>query len=470
MYTSEPADRTTYLSRRTLLKGGLAAVAAALLEPGSLFAGRRRPADPAASERPYLEVARRAERWIARSAIRTAHGTAWPVDPNDPESVRLDLYSGIPGVVLFYLELYAATGDRGALGEAAAGADYLAGSLPGEEGVADAGLYTGLAGIAYTLALAHRATRRPSLGDAAARALTLVRAAARPEGRGVMWNDSTDIISGSAGIGLFLLWPKALLDDPPAVELAAAAGRRLIELGVPERGGLKWMIAPDISRNYPNFSHGTAGVSYFLASLYGATGAGEFLDAARAGAAYLQALATRTANDGRMIFHSEPGNEQLYYLGWCHGPVGTARTFQLLGRLTGDRAYSDYVGRLAQAIIDMKVPDRSPGFWNNVGQCCGNAGVIEFFLALHDVTGEPGHLEFAERVAADTVRRATEDDGGLKWIQAEHRVQPELLIAQTGLMQGAAGVGLAMLHLDGVGQVRRPLVVLPDDPFWRRGD
>jgi hypothetical protein len=75
-------------------------------------------------------------------------------------------------------------------------------------------------------------------------------------------------------------------------------------------------------------------------------------------------------------------------------------------------------------------------------------------------------LEFAERVAADTMHRATTEDGGLKWIQAEHRVRPELLIAQTGLMQGAAGVGLAMLHLDGASQRRPPLVVLPDDPFW----
>jgi hypothetical protein len=33
------------------------------------------------------------------------------------------------------------------------------------------------------------------------------------------------------------------------------------------------------------------------------------------------------------------------------------------------------------------------------------------------------------------------------------------------LMQGAAGVGLAMLHLDGAREGRRRLVVLPDDPF-----
>lgn len=465
-YTSEPSQPDARLSRRDLLKAGLAASAAATLRPGLLFCGPPEPSLPAPSDRPHLEVARRAERWIARSAIRSARGTAWPWDPTDPESVQLNLYTGMPGVVLFYLELFGATGEPAALDEAAAGAEYLAAALPGDDRVDDAGLYTGLAGVAYTLAMTYRATRRASLDEATRRALELIHGAANPQGRGVMFNESTDIISGSAGIGLFLLWADEQLNDSAALDLAAAAGRRLIDLGAPDRGGLKWMIAPAVTRNYPNFSHGTAGISYFLASLYGATGEGEFLDAAQAGARYLQQLATPTANDGRMIFHSEPGNEQLYYLGWCHGPVGTARTFHRLAQLTGDADYRGYVQQLAQAIIDMKVPDRSPGFWNNVSQCCGNAGVIEFFLALHNVTGEPRYLEFAERVAADTVQRATTDDGGLKWIQAEHRVRPDLLIAQTGLMQGAAGVGLAMLHLDGVSERRAPLVVLPDDPFW----
>jgi hypothetical protein len=50
-------------------------------------------------------------------------------------------------------------------------------------------------------------------------------------------------------------------------------------------------------------------------------------------------------------------------------------------------------------------------------------------------------------------------------VQAEHRVRPELLVAQTGLMQGAAGVGLAMLHLDGARERRTPFVRLPDEGF-----
>jgi len=33
-------------------------------------------------------------------------------------------------------------------------------------------------------------------------------------------------------------------------------------------------------------------------------------------------------------------------------------------------------------------------------------------------------------------------------------------------MQGAAGVGLALLHLDGAMNRRAPLVALPDAPQW----
>ena len=40
-----------------------------------------------------------------------------------------------------------------------------------------------------------------------------------------------------------------------------------------------------------------------------------------------------------------------------------------------------------------------------------------------------------------------------------------MVLAQTGLMQGAAGVGLAMLRLDGALRGRRPTIVLPDSPF-----
>jgi len=51
-------------------------------------------------------------------------------------------------------------------------------------------------------------------------------------------------------------------------------------------------------------------------------------------------------------------------------------------------------------------------------------------------------------------------------VQAENRVSPDDVKAQTGYMQGSAGVGVALLHLDGALAGRSPLVVLPDTPAW----
>jgi hypothetical protein len=112
------------------------------------------------------------------------------------------------------------------------------------------------------------------------------------------------------------------------------------------------------------------------------------------------------------------------------------------------------------------VPEqRTPGFWNNVGQCCGNAGVGEFFLALNRVAPDASYTDMARRVAADTLRRGTTERDSVRWIQAEHRVRPDLLIAQTGHMQGAAGVGTFFLHMENVERSQRLPIAWPDTPF-----
>jgi lantibiotic modifying enzyme len=215
----------------------------------------------------------------------------------------------------------------------------------------------------------------------------------------------------------------------------------------------------------PNFSHGTAGIAYFLATLYMETKEQIFLDAALLGAEYLKSIAV-TEGGGCLVFHNEPDGEDLYYLGWCHGPVGTARLFYRLHQATGENNWMEWVGRSARAILDSGIPEQqTPGFWNNVSQCCGSAGVAQFFLDLHILTGDPEYLEFCRRVSADMLARATPEGEGLKWVQAEHRVKPDLLEAQTGFMQGAAGVGMFLLHLDAFEQGREWFITLPDTPF-----
>ncbi|MGH9944537.1 MAG: lanthionine synthetase LanC family protein, partial [Pyrinomonadaceae bacterium] len=415
-----------------------------------------------AAERPYLKAALEAARWIRASAINAEQGVVWPADPRDPKTVSRDLYSGTPGVVLFFLELYRSTGDQTYLKDARGGADYLLAHLADEK---ETGLYEGIAGIGFTLTETFKATREVKYRQGAMRCVQLLRERAAKTGSGVEWSETTDIISGSAGTGLFLLYAARELKDPRARELAVLAGLRLSELGLPASGGLKWAINPKFPRLMPNFSHGTAGIAYFLATLYAETKRREFLDAATAGARYLQTIAN-TEGDVCLIFHNEPDGKNLYYLSWCHGPAGTARLFYRLSQVTGDRVWIEWVRKSARADMQSGIPERqTPGFWNNVSQCCGSAGVADFMLNLHRATGRREYLNFTKRVTANLLARATREGDGLKWIQAEHRVKPDLLVAQTGFMQGAAGIGTWLLHLDAFERGKRASIVWPDSPF-----
>ena len=187
-----------------------------------------------AAERPHLKAALEAARWIKSSAIQTDQGVVWPADPRDPKTVSRDLYSGTPGVVLFFLELYRSTGDQTHLKDARAGADYLLAHLADEK---ETGLYEGISGIGFTLTETFKTTRELKYRQGAMRCLQLLRERAAKAGSGVEWSETTDIISGSAGTGLFLLYAARELKDPQARELAVLAGQRLIELSRPEGGG-----------------------------------------------------------------------------------------------------------------------------------------------------------------------------------------------------------------------------------------
>jgi len=414
-----------------------------------------------AQQKSYREAASDAAMWIRSSAIHAEGSTIWPADPLDPKSANESLYSGTPGIVLFFLEA-SRSGDPDSLKDAKAGADHLLAILDNEK---DAGLYTGVSGIAFALIEAFKITGNQKYREGAVRCISSLERQAKSAGRGIEWNETTDIISGGAGIGLFLLYAARELNQPAYRILATKAGERLLELARKEKVGVKWAMSPTFARLMPNFSHGTAGIAYFLATLYQETGKREFFDAAVAGTRYLQSVA-KTEGDACLIFHNEPDGKDLYYLGWCHGPIGTARLFYRLYQITRDRSWMDWVRKSARAVMTSGIPEKqTPGFWNNVSQCCGSAGVAEFFLSLYSITRDPQYLDFAKRVTQHLLDKATRDNSGLRWIQAEHRVKPELLIAQTGYMQGASGIGMLLLHLDGFQQNRKPFIRFVDSPF-----
>lgn len=403
-------------------------------------------------------------RWIRASSVQTKVGTTWPAVPGDTKTINNTLYSGTPGVILFFLEAFHATGDQGFLEDARIGANYLLSTLDKEKG---AGLYVGVSGIGYCLEETYKATKERQYRQGVVRCLDNLKEWSEEKEKGIQWGETTDIISGNAGTGLFLLYLAEEWKDESVLAMAKQVGDRLVEVGIPAEEGTKWAMNPQNPRLMPNFSHGTAGIAYFLASLYQKTNEQKHLDGALAGAQYLKSVA-KTEDDVCLIFHHEPEGEELFYLGWCHGPVGTARLFYRLYQITEEQEWMHWIEKGARGILKSGIPDQEvPGFWNNVGVCCGSAGVAEFFLSLYQVTEKQEYLEFARELTTQILNKASHDASGMWWVHAEHRSRPDFLQAQTNLMQGAAGVGIWLLHLEEFESGKQPQIVLPDNPFLR---
>jgi len=421
------------------------------------------------AERPYLDDAIAAWRWIDSSRIITSRGITWPADPLRPDQLGATLYTDAPGVLPLALELFYATEDEEYLDAACAACDHFGATL---ETVKGAGLYTGLAGVAFVLAATHQASGRSVYADHAERATRLLVDRAATAGYGVAWPfpagdgrtlESNDIVSGTAGTALGLLYLSDVLGDDRALEAAVLAGIRLTQNAMNGDWGTRWELWPGYAREMPNFSHGTAGIAYTLATLHQRTREPAFLEAARSAATYLQSIAT-VQDGGYRIYHHSPEGEDLYYLSWCHGPVGTNRLFQRLHQVTGDAKWLAWVHSGARGVMRSGIPEaRTPGFWNNISQCCGDAGVGEFFLSFYRETRVQAYHDFADRITANLTGWSLKDHDGIKWPQAENRVSPEVVVAQTGFMQGAAGIGKYFLSLDRMATGGEgPTVVLPD--------
>ena len=413
-----------------------------------------------ATESAYRETALRAALWLQSKAIKTPTGKTWPPDPLKSEDRSVILYNGSPGVVLFFAYLSKETGQKVWMEEAEQGGDYLLKILPEElPGYFPASLYSGVSGIGFVLEELHGLSGREKYRMGAQKCVALIRKLTEnPEN--LTKNVTSDIISGTAGTGLFLLYATKRF-DPSALELAKIMGDSLIKSAIREGDQWRWRMRPDYESLMPNFSHGTAGVVFFLARLYEETGHETYLNAALAGARRLKSL---VKPDG-LIHHNSVDGKDLYYLGWCHGPSGTSRTWLQLMRVTRDPQWMKLYETSINTLVSLDPSKhRTPGFWNNVGVCCGSVGVAQCALSGHEEKNNEAWLDLARNLTQDIIERASEEENGLMWVQAEHRVKPELLIAQTGLMQGAAGIGLLMLRMDAFQKGHSLGLRFPDEP------
>jgi len=421
---------TSRITRREAI-GSMAALAAA--GPAAL-AIKPKP-------NPYEECARDAVKWIRAQAVETGLGLVWPAIPGKKETISPDLYSGTAGVVLLLAKAGRRWNDRSLVDMAKLAVPYLDPYLYPFQ--VDRGLYTGQAGIGLSIAELGQSCRDKDLETAGRRAVGLSLKGNGIDNRMGPLPVVNDIISGVAGIGV-----ASIAEFPEAsASFTLRAGDSLVGQARIELSGLRWPLEASFSRNLPNFSHGTAGVAFFLAKLYCQTQDFRYLAAAEKGANYLLSIANLD-NNGCLIYHADPDGKNRYYLGWCHGPAGTSQLWWQLAKATGDKKWEEYAHRGAQSLLDLGVPERrSEGYWNNDGLCCGTAGIGRFFLDMYRRTGQKRYWDAAERCAQVILNNAVRDEQGARWVFAENRVSPKEVYAQTGWMQGAAGIAAFLIEM-----------------------
>ncbi len=435
--------------------------------------------DPGRPDR-LVAVARDALRWVTDAAVATGDGLSWPETRAPGEPLTDDLYAGTAGVLIALAEArLAGLSEFDDHARAAAGRlrglartdldawrTVAAREPAGEEYGPDPGLYTGLAGTMTALDIWGQAS-----GDLAARqaardtAEGLARiAAARPVSE---WRD---LLCGEAGVLLALIAFGGESAMPGASRIAdrLVAGAEWVD-GLPD-----WHALPGDRAFLPNFSHGLAGIGYALAAASGPLGRPELLELAQLAGRRLVRLGSRP--DGTLaVPHSIPLADPRapVSFGWCHGPAGTLRLFRILDREQPGHGWAGWAGAGRLAVRRSGLPARRyPGFWDNIGQCCGTAGVGEMALDHYQDSADRQWLTWAATLAGDVLDRRIADESGVRWSHTEHRVSPPELEPAVGWMQGAAGIAgwllrLARVESDGTSAARTRW---PDQPApARRG-
>lgn len=477
------------LSRRHLLQAGPAmATGAALLAAAPPAVAAPSSAATAArsfgSSADYLAAAKSTADWILSTQLTDEHGIMFPADPAAPKRDFMSptspesFYCGMAGIILMFAELAQKTGEARYREAAIAGADRLLRRWPAlaenPTPYVDMrwGMVFGISGVGMALYQVGQMLSEPRFSAALGPIADRIVQGADPSNPKGTWTPSAGYLTDASTV-LYLVKAGQILRQRKYLEMARKAGDRLIALATREPdGSLAWRGPQNISLPhlyYPNFELGTAGIAYTLAALHEATGDPRYLEAAKGGAAHLMNLAVHSG-DAALVPYALPDFADIFYLGFCHGAAGTARTFYLLHKLTGDRRYLDFTQRLARGVLAAGAPElESPGMWNTVTQCCGVASQVTLFLGLWATYGDPAHLEVARRAGRVITSRADNQDGkGNKYFMAWQRIVPSVVNTETGYMIGAAGIATALLHLHTAVEGRYEVSLPFDNPYPTR--
>lgn len=211
--------------------------------------------------------------------------------------------------------------------------------------------------------------------------------------------ESADLFYGIAGWGMTALRFFQVTENEEYLEKAKEAGKALLGSCRKSERGNYWSESDNPQLG---LAHGSSGISLFLLYLYLATKNERYLTTGLRALDFDLAGAVRT-KDGGLSWGKSVGPSSSLYPYWRFGSAGIGIVTARFQHLIGSPRYHSI---LEQIFIDT---DRKYSVFP--GRFAGLAGLGEFLLDMHDLSGEERFLNSANRVADGIMHFCVERDG-----------------------------------------------------------
>jgi lantibiotic biosynthesis protein len=367
-----------------------------------------------------------------------------------PADHAINLTDGSAGTALLFTYLARGSEREPALGDTArwldAAAAHLDHAIVGANAIElTAGLSAGFTGVAWAISHVGRTLGLdvdiPASLDLAVRAL--VTAGRAPLG--------FDLISGAVGFGVYFL---ERLPEPGAADALVEIVDHLAACARHDGAGLAWPTPPELvpiarRSEFPSgyvdlgMAHGIAGVIAFLASTHDAG-----LAVARSRALLEGAvgwLLARPRTDGGFPWaHIAEVTAGPARLAWCYGDLGIALALLRAARTLDRPGWREHARAL---LVRSARRGRAETGVADACLCHGSAGVLHLFRRGSEMLPDPDLIEAAHAWAAATLamRDDTVSSTLAGFAALAHEDGRAYRHAERGLLNGAAGIALALL-------------------------
>lgn len=356
------------------------------------------------------------------------------------EELGLDLYSGLPGVVLFLAYLSQYTSDERLVNLShLALKRFLKQIEKGLRVPKTIGAYAGIGGIIFTLLRLARVWASEDLVEIAAVLVNRLEPL-------IHQDRACDLVYGSAGCLAALLELYKAAPSNVILELACLAGDRLLSCATEVNGAVAWVTPIGKTRALAGFSHGSAGIIWPLAALGALTGREEYLKWATNALVYERSLFCKETNnwlDLRVNGVFGENGDASKFTAWCHGAagIGLARC-NMLDLVPDPLLWEEARTALATTIAG--------GFGNNHSICHGDLGNMEAALVSADLLVDDEAKKLLLAIMKSSLGRISRDG----WICGTPGN-----VEAPGLMTGLSGIGYGLLRLSRPAEV--PTVLCP---------